>query len=263
MMDRSTLTDTILIADRYYECYNLFAHAQEKGWKYLIRVKDPTSSKCITGTIAGCGKDAFDINVKFNLTKSASKKAKEIPDYKFIPATVNFDYLPAKHEKGQPYPYYGLSFRAVRFKITEDSYETVITNMPADLFPPSELKKLYQMRWGIETSFRELKYTIGLLHFHSKKADSLYQEIFAALTMYNYAESIARHVVIHQPEKTYLYQINFSQAAFICRHFFRSDMPPPDVEALISRYVVPIRPDRSTPRVMKDKKSVSFFYRAA
>ncbi|MFR5585206.1 MAG: transposase [[Clostridium] scindens] len=41
MVDRSEITgDVILIADRGYESYNNMAHIQEKGWKYLIRIKD-------------------------------------------------------------------------------------------------------------------------------------------------------------------------------------------------------------------------------
>lgn len=31
---------TILIADRGYEVYNNMAHIEQKGWKYLIRVKN-------------------------------------------------------------------------------------------------------------------------------------------------------------------------------------------------------------------------------
>ena len=40
-----------------------------------------------------------------------------------------------------------------------DFYQTIITNLDSVSFPPDELKKLYAMRWGIETSFRDLKYT--------------------------------------------------------------------------------------------------------
>ena len=69
--------------------------------------------------------------------------------------------------------FYPLSFRIARFPITENTFETVVTNLDADDFPPSELKKLYAMRWGIETSFRELKYTVGLQHFHAKKVEAL------------------------------------------------------------------------------------------
>lgn len=41
MVDRSSLSgNIIIIADRGYEAYNNMAHIQEKGWKYLIRIKD-------------------------------------------------------------------------------------------------------------------------------------------------------------------------------------------------------------------------------
>ena len=62
-----------------------------------------------------------------------------------------------------------LIFRIVRFPISENSFEVVITNLDPEGFAPEELKLLYGMRWGIETAFRELRYTIGLLHFHTKK----------------------------------------------------------------------------------------------
>lgn len=35
------------------------------------------------------------------------------------------------------------------------------------------------MRWGIETAFRELKYTIGITAFHAKKRELIKQEIYA------------------------------------------------------------------------------------
>ena len=48
----------------------------------------------------------------------------------------------------------------VRFQISDDTYETLLTNLNVDEYPLEELKKLYTARWGIETSFRDLKYTI-------------------------------------------------------------------------------------------------------
>lgn len=46
------------------------------------------------------------------------------------------------------------------------------------------------MRWGIETSFSELKYIVGLVNMHCKKEEFAKQEIFARLTMYNFCERI-------------------------------------------------------------------------
>ncbi|WP_054741160.1 transposase [Cellulosilyticum ruminicola] len=37
------------MADRGYASYNVLAHIQEKGWKYIIRVKD-TQSKGMAST---------------------------------------------------------------------------------------------------------------------------------------------------------------------------------------------------------------------
>ena len=119
------------------------------------------------------------------------------------------------------------------------------------------------MRWGIETSFRELKYTVGLLHFHAKKVEYICQEVFARLIMYNFSELITSHVVISIVDSKYAYKANFSVAVHICRQFFLGNVSPPDVEALIQRHVSPVRPGRSSPRNMSAKHAVSFMYRVA
>ncbi len=68
--------------------------------------------------------------------------------------------------------------------------------MSEDEFSVSELNELYAMRWGVETSFRDLKYSLALSYFHSKKTENILQEVFERLTMYNFAELIASHVVV-------------------------------------------------------------------
>lgn len=153
---------------------------------------------------------------------------------------------------------YIISFRVVRFKLSDSSFETVLTNLD---FPPDELKQLYAMRWGIETSFRELKYTIGLSHFHAKRPDFILQEIFARLTMYNFSELISMSVVIERSGNKYAYRANFSAAAHICRNFFLGRVAPTDLEALIPRFVSPVRPGRASPRHPTVKYPVSFLYR--
>ena len=54
----------------------------------------------------------------------------------------------------------------------EGIFETVVTNPDNQKIPVSELEQLYNMRWGMETSFRELNYTVGLLHFYAEKVES-------------------------------------------------------------------------------------------
>lgn len=265
MVDRADGTPAIFIADRGYESYNHMAHVQEKGWFYLIRAKD--NSGGIASGLDMPDTDEFDMPVSLYLTRKQTNEMKELlknrNSYKFIPSSSTFDYLPNKNHKYIPVPPYVLSFRIVRFKITDDTYETVVTNLDAGSFPADELKKLYHMRWGIETSFRELKYTLGLLHFHAKKTESVLQEIFASLIMYNFTELITSHVIFQKKNRKYTYKANFSAAVHVCRQFLMGNVSPPDLETLIARYVSPVRPGGNFPRNLKPRAAVSFLYRIA
>jgi hypothetical protein len=263
MVKRSNIKEkVIIIADRAYESYNNFAHIEQKGWKYLIRVKDLSSNGILSGLrLPSSGE--FDFCVKRILTRRHTNEIMANPTmYRWLPSNVNFDFL----EKGskQDYP---MAFRVIRIKITQDSYETLITNLDGSEFSPEDLKRLYGMRWGIETSFRELKYAVGLTSFHSKKREHIIQEVFARIIMYNFAEMITSHVIISQADTKYAYQVNFTLAIHICRQFIRvcfwNNAPPPDVEALIRMNILPVRPGRKDKRNFRPKTAVSFLYRVA
>ena len=267
MVDRSSMENVLLIADRGYEGFNLMAHIQEKHWYFLIRIQDILHSRGIAAGLSLPDKDEFDIPIHLSLTTKGTNEVKQLckdrNKYRFIPSTVAFDYLPKKNRKHDPALFYELCFRIVRFKITDNTYETVVTNLDQYHFPARELKKLYNMRWGIETSFRELKYTVGLLNFHAKKVEYIYQEIYARLIMYNFTELVTSYVIIQKADTKYAYKANFSVAVHVCRQFFLGNVSPPDVEALIRKHVSPIRPGRSRPRKMTVKHAVSFIYRVA
>lgn len=249
---------TIFIADRGYETYNIFAHVQEKGMYYLICVKDGGGGS-MTGSFDLPDENEFDHDMQLILTRKQTKDVKAKPKkFKFIAKSSPFDYLDLYDKK-----FYTLNFRVVRFAISEDSYESIITNLPKEDFPVEEIKKVYAMRWGIETSFRELKYAIGLCCFHSKKVEYIMQEIYARLILYNYCELITMHVIIQQKGTKHVYQMNYTIAIHICRYFLRNDISPPDVETLIQKNLLPVRPGRSDPRKVKPKSAVSFLYRVA
>lgn len=264
MVDRSPLTGKILIVgDRGYESYNNFAHLERKGWNYVIRVKDLDSNGILSG-LSVPDHGAFDIHVSLILTKKQTKEVKAHPEkYRFVPSTSTFDFLDLQENL-----FYPISFRVVRFVLPNGTYETLITNLAVTDFPPEELKSIYTLRWGIETSFRALKYTVGLTNFHAKKQESIIQEIFARMILYNFTEMMTSHVVISQLNRQYHYQVNFTIAVHVCRQFLRSqgNGPPPDVEALIRKNMLPIRPIRpgqQNPRKVRSKSVVSFVYRVA
>lgn len=264
MVDRSPIEGkTIVTADRGYESYNNFAHIERKGWNFVIRVKDMDSNGILSGLRLPPGGE-FDIDVHLTLTKKQTKEVKAHPEiYRFVPSTSTFDFLDLQENL-----FYPISFRVVRLLLPNETYETVITNLSAVDFPPNEIRSIYNMRWGIETSFRALKYTVGLTNFHAKKQEFIIQEVFAKMIMYNFAEMITSHVVISQMDKRHPYQVNFTVAVHVCRQFLRSrdNEPPPDVEALIRKNILPIRPIRQgqkNTRKIRYKSAVSFVYRVA
>ncbi len=261
MLNRSDKSEkTIIIADRGYESYNVSEYISQKGWNYLIRIKD-INSKGISSGLDIPNEDCFDKDYSLKATRRQTNEIKSNPkEYKFMPQNQRFDYLPVGSKETYP-----INFRLVRFPISENTYEVLITNLDRDMFPVEKLKELYHMRWGIETSFRELKYALSLTSLHSKKVDFIIQEIFARLTMYNFCEIITLHTVIkHKKGTKHIYQVNYTIAIAICLRFFKHrGHSPPDVEALIAKHILPVRPWRKDPRKVKTKSTVSFIYRIA
>ena len=258
MIDRSKLENVILVADRGYENYNIFAYAIEKGWKFAIRVKDKNSNGIASGLNLPPN-DEFDIDITQIFSRKNTKTTKNA-GYKWMPVNQVFDYLPRKSDKT-----YELSFRIIRFPIGSNSYEIIITNLDRNIFDVKKIKEIYHLRWGIETSFRELKYAIGLTSFHARKPDFIKQEIYARLLLYNYCELITTHVIKQMKNNDKTKQVNFTIAIYICREYLRNkrNLSPPDVINLIEKHVLPVRPGRKDPRKVKPQASVSFLYRVA
>jgi len=265
MVDRSAIENALLLADRGYESYNNLTHMQEKGWKFLIRIKVNTTG--ITSELTLPRASEFDIPFSIKHTRKQANDTKELfkdkNHYKYVAYSKRFDYLPEKSRKHDPTVFYTLSFRIVRFSLSDTQCETIITYFDAKSFPLAEIKRLYAMRWGIETSFRDLKHTLGLLHLHAKKVGFILQEIFAKLTMYNFCEMVTQSVVIQQGQRKHPYKVNFSDAVHICFQFFLRNVPPPEVEALLMKYISPIRPGRKDTRKPTQKPAFSFTYRVA
>jgi hypothetical protein len=251
--------EPIFIGGRGFSSYNLFAHAKERGILFMVRAKDINTRRLLNvGTLP----DRADKPVDIILSRSQAKKKMKRPDlaeqYRYICANVSFDYIQPGSEDE-----YALSIRVVRFEAADGSFQNIITNLPADKFAASDIRDLYKLRWGIETSYRDLKHTIGASNFISKKVPYIEQEIWARLVLFNFCAIVTAHVVISKGGTKHVYQVNFAMAMKICHHFIRlrDHKPPPDVERLIGNNVLPIRPGRNFPRLHRFQTPFSFCYR--
>lgn len=266
MMERMSLHEkTIMIADRGYGGMNLIEHINRiPNADYLIRVKNNLWKEI--RDLPMCDLDIIiTINIRTTQTND-DKEAYANGEAKWVAGHGQYKKLKtATWDFESPHQ---MKIRIVRFRISDngkDAYETVATSLSKDKFPPSVLKYLYHLRWGIETSFRELKYAIGVMNFHAKKHDSVLQEIFARIIMYNFCERITMHVVIDNDKgRKWQYQANYTMGIHICIDFFRySGVDPPDAEELINHYILPIRPNRADRRKVVPKQAVFFIYRVA
>ena len=260
--DMNLTSKTLFIADRGYPSWNTFAHFKyKKNADFLFRVKNQEYNMVKDLPMA-------ELDVDRSTIVSPKYYAKDRAGYTKIVAQPKKQYKKELSSetryKQWDFDEEEISIRIVRFKITEETYETIFTSLPRDKFSIEDIKKLYGMRWGVETSFRELKYIIGLTNLHSKKESFVRQEIFAKLTMYNFCERIISSVVVEQDAgRKYKYQVNYTMGIQICLDFYRALVKTDDVYDLILKYIAAIKPNRSDKRKLKTKGFVCFTYRVA
>lgn len=145
LVDRHEISDNskcIFIGDRGYCSYNNMAHVIEKGQYFLFRTKDITS-KGLIGNFDFPDSDTFDISVNVTLTRSHRKSIKIKDGFyrRFVDRSASFDYITYRSEDT-----YDLTFRIVRFPISDGSYECIVTNLPEEEFPSEKIKETYNSK---------------------------------------------------------------------------------------------------------------------
>lgn len=260
MVDRSAISGpVILLADRGYQACNNLAHLERKGWKYLIRLRD--KNRAVAYGLKLPDTAQFDIPVQITLGRQTVRQLERqglvVPaSYYRVPPQMTFDDL-EPNSTG----FAALSFRIVRIETENNGTELLITNLDPRRFPPAALKRLYAMRWGIETSFRSLKYAVGLIHLHAKKPDLVLQEIFASFLIFNFTQASIWVVDTTQNSSMYKCHVNFSDAVFACCTFLRE--PISDPLPLLRRKLLPVRPGRTVPRPKITGNRISSCYASA
>lgn len=248
----------IFIADRNYSTWNNMEHIIKAGQKFLIRVQD-IHSRTSNLRKFNLPDSEFDLDIQTILTIKQTNEVKANPDkYRYLSSSSTFDFMSKDN------PYYPVRYRVVRFRIDGDEeYESIITNLDRDKFSAKEIKKLYNLRWGIEISFRHLKYSVDLSSLHSRIRNSIRQEIWARILLYNLCMIMIMEAIKYKSKSMkYVYTLNITRCIHIIRNLAkRKGGIPPDLEKLLLNELLPIRPDRLDPRKVKPQSVVCFNYR--
>ena len=128
------------------------------------------------------------------------------------------------------------------------------------------MKELYHLRWGIETAYRDLKYTIGAKYCHSRKDHFIEQELLAHVVMYNLVSTLVEQIIIeaklgeNHPKK-----VDFKMAAFSIKEFlFHPDFQPYEkLLFTIKDYIHSVIPGRRDERKIRPPTLIPFTYRIA
>lgn len=268
--------DFLVLMDRGYTGFNLIENCNRlKHCYYVIRTKAGNGA---IKEIRAMSNHEYDTDLSCRVTSShyyyVTHKDTEKYLHLILHKKHHYKIIRSKNTIDQRWDFEDMcnvKFRVCKFRInppgSDNEWEVLITNLNRKEYPLARMKEIYHLRWGIETSFRELKYDLSGVQFHSKKDQFVYMEIYAHFAMYNAVSlSVAAGSKPYVKSK-YQYQIDFKMACCIWRRYFSlSDNSDINFEQLLLDmvfYLTPIRPGRRDKRKLKSKLVVGFPYRLA
>lgn len=188
-----------------------------------------------------------------------------------IDAQVKADGVVFLHKDGYP----DLKVRIIKFKLPCGDIETLITNLWQRNLETEDFKKLYFMRWPVETKFDEVKNKLELENFTGCSDLAIRQDFYATMYLTNIAAAAwweAQAIVDKEREgksNKYQYAVNVNHEIGVLKDrliYALSFDDPTDisieVESIIrslAKRVCPIKPNRSPVRNKSPRKSKFHF----
>lgn len=156
-----------------------------------------------------------DIKFIIRLNKSflkAEQKSMKSND-EIVEIKYQYDRIRNYKDKDEEfYNYYEdgntISLRFVNIKLPTGEIETIMTNISENKLSSEDINKIYQLRWGIETSYHELKESMQVTNISSSKDTIIKQEIYSQMTVYNIVRSIANDLNTQINQEEFKHPIN-------------------------------------------------------
>jgi len=161
--------------------------------------------------------------------------------------------------------------RVIKFTLDSGEEEVLITNITDRRLGKNAFKKLYFMRWPVEVKYDVVKNKLQLENFNTRTVEGVQQDFFAAMYLTNCAAAalvdVQTDIDNARKEKgnKYQYKANMNELIGILKDRFVFAIAQ-DNDCIqqtmitsildeIKRYVVPIRPERSSLRNPSPRKS--------
>lgn len=246
--------DSVTVYDRNFCTYRVMAlHLwAEREKRFLIRAKEKL--RFVRQFLAGEGMDEV-----VTLRPPNAETIRKMRESGFV-VTANT----------------GIRVRLVQVVLPGGGIEVLATNLMAeDGYSAEELKELYFLRWGVETSINLQKNTLMLESFSGMSVVSVEQDFYATVIIANLLMCLLKdaQASLDQQvspkinnssggsERKHLLQVNRNKASFrikeVLLKLFIIDDPLVILQELhryFIRDVLPVRKDRSFPRIRKNRK---------
>lgn len=239
-------SDFLMLFDRHYSAYNIVAlfKFNELSINFLIRT-----------------------NTNYNYVKEflqSNKKSMIITLYPSYNAKKNL--LKRGYKVGNND---GIIVRLVRVDLSKNNVEVLMTSLLDEVkYPNHEFKKLYAMRWGVETNIDFQKNILQLESMSGSSVITIKQDFYATVLSTNL------HFMIVDPaqklvdktitDRKYPMKINMNKASGKIKQFivqlFKTDSLKKiliEIKQYVIRYLLPVRTGRSYPRQRKNMHSRS------
>ncbi|MDD4451158.1 MAG: transposase, partial [Sphaerochaeta sp.] len=272
---------SIISCDRGYECYRLMMRMSSLGLYFCIRAKD-INSRSISQRYRDMAEEDGQMDAmitrKYTRCYTVFKNPGLYPDYVYVPKASINEFIPeTRNPAGMPrkgcpsvIDFLEYSFRLVRLKLSENSYEVLLTNLPETEFSTSDLKELYHLRWGVETAFRQLKYDDCSSFSNTRKKVAAIGEIILSMIFHNICTSVllafGRRLFRRRRNRKLLYKVSYSDLAKTLRLYASGRDPTITIQKIVKELAMtiqPVRSGRAFSRILKPRSFTPFIYRAA
>ncbi len=159
-----------------------------------------------------------------------------------------------------------IKVRMVKVKLSSGVVEVLLTNLYDEkAFTIEDLKYLYGLRWGIETTFSKQKNQLQMEQFSGHRVICIQQDYAASLFVANMQSLIEKQCESYlygvNKRRKYRYKINRNVSWGSLKHniikLFCYDEPEQillKLQKLFERNIEPIRPGRQYPRIIKMRR---------
>ena len=152
---------------------------------------------------------------------------------------------------------YLIKVRLTKIELDSGETEYLLTNLTDEKrFTIPILKKLYQLRWGIEEQYKDLKYALVIENFSGKSVQAILQDINAKILMYNLTIMSFKTMVekkVKLKKRKYEYKLNKRAALSKVVEFFiplitNAEKIMDNLILMLTQECVPVRPNRKQKR---------------